>query len=350
METGFLGHIYPKIDQNACIDCGLCRKVCPVNHPIEKKSPITVFAGWHKDIEEYFSSSSGGAAAALSKEIIRKGGVVYGCASLPGIKVRHVRVSTDNELPLLKGSKYVQSNVDDSYKLVLSDLRKGLLVLFIGTPCQVAGLKGFLRKDYDNLYTVDLICHGTPSLDYLKIHVKKVSKGKGVKVQFRKGNDMGLRVFDEEGNQIYYSNVWRNRYKDTYYNTFIDGYTYRDSCYQCSYASPERCSDITIGDYWGIGEDFVYDSINGCSCMFPITRKGITLLRSCNLILHERRVEEAVEGNEQLRHPKILDFRRKVFRKLCDMIGISAAYCFCEWDHIFEKYVILKVKRKLHSK
>jgi len=348
MEKGFLGHIYPKIDPDACIDCNLCRKVCPANSPIEKKSPITVFAGWHKDKEEYHSSSSGGAAAALSQEIIRRGGVVYGCASLSGIDVCHVRVASEEELSLLKGSKYVQSNIGHSYKLVLADLRKELPVLFIGTPCQIAGLKGFLRKDYDNLYTVDLICHGTPSLDYLQRHVVKVGKGQGSKVQFRKGNDMGLRIFDEQDRQIYYSNVWRSRYKDIYYNTFIDGYTYRDSCYQCAFACPERCSDITIGDFWGIGKDFVHDSINGCSCMFPITEKGLSLLRSCRLDLYERKVEEAVAGNEQLRHPKVLDSRRRLFRKICGSVGISTAYRLCEWDHIFEKTVVMKIKHKLH--
>ena len=166
-------------------------------------------------------------------------------------------------------------------------------------------------------------------------------------MQFRKGNDMGLRIFDDRDEMIYYSNVWYSRYKDVYFNTFIDGYTYRPSCYQCQYARKERCSDITIGDFWGIGADFKHDTVNGCSCMLPITEKGKKILEDCQLDLYERTVDEAVLGNDQLRSPKKYDVRRRWFRKLNHWMGVGVAYRLCELDHILDKWVIQRIKRRL---
>ncbi len=347
MKQGKLGHIYPVIDADLCIECGLCIKSCQVNYPLALKSPVTAYAGWHKDIAEYHTSTSGGAAAALSNAVIADGGVVYGCESRKGVKICHVRIDRQEELYRLKGSKYVQSYVGSStMKDVRSDLNHGLKVLFIGTPCQVAGLKSFLKKDYENLLTVDIICHGVPAVSYLRRHVKRVSGGKGTSVTFRKGNDMALRVFDASGEKIYYSNVWRERFKDTYYNAFIDGYTYRDCCYTCKFARPERVSDITIGDFWGLGADLKHDSVNGCSCILPVTDKGHILLKGSEMELHERDVMEAVNGNGQLRAPSRLDLRRKIFRRLVPLFGEKFLYRICESDHIAGRF-LQRVRRKL---
>ena len=161
-----LGHIYPIINQSLCIDCGICYNICPTNYPLEKHEPITAYAGWDKNIEEYKSSTSGGAASAISRYIIRKGGVVYGCAMLPGINVKHIRITKETEICKLKGSKYVQSNTYNVYNETLKDLKEGKDVLFIGTPCQTAAIKKIAEKHDKNLFTVDLICHGVPSLNY----------------------------------------------------------------------------------------------------------------------------------------------------------------------------------------
>lgn len=342
-----LGHLYPDIDQTKCIDCKLCVKACPINKTIELNHPLTAFAGWHKNHAEYLSSTSGGVAAALSQLIVNKGGVVYGCASQKGIIISHIRIDNLNDLPLLKGSKYVQSNINDCFKKIKKDLKSDQPVLFIGTPCQCAGLKSFLGHDYENLYRVDLICHGVPSQSLLRKHVNKISNGQGVNVSFRKGNDMGLRIFDKNDELIYYSNVWNERYKDSYYNTFIDGYTYRDSCYQCKFARPERCSDITIGDFWGLGEDLEHDRVNGCSCILPITQKGLSLVNEASLELHEREISEAVNGNGQLQHPKKLTNRIKQFRRIYNIFGLKRSYLLLELDHIIELRVVNPIKRRL---
>lgn len=347
MQEGKMGHLYPNVDQSLCIDCNLCFKVCPENKPVILAEPITAFAGWHKDNWEYLSSTSGGAATAISQLIIKKEGMVYGCSVQHGLKIKHIRVDNLSDLMLLKGSKYVQSDIEDCYLRIKSDLKSGRPVLFIGTPCQCAGLQSYLGKDYENLYRVDLICHGVPSQYMLKKHIKKVSGGHGDYVTFRKGNDMGLRVFDCDNNMIYYSNVWYERYKDAYYNTFIDGYTYRDSCYQCRYARPERCSDITIGDFWGLGDDIVHDSVNGCSCILPITQKGLELIKAASLELYERNITEAVNGNGQLQHPKKKTSRIAFFQRLYKLSGLRLSYLICEVDHITEARLINPIKRRL---
>lgn len=346
MVEGKLGHLYPYIDQTKCVDCRLCVQSCPMNKAVELKNPLTAYAGWHKNRDEYLSSTSGGAASALSQRIINKGGVVYGCASQKGIIISHIRIDSLNDLLLLKGSKYVQSSINDCFRIIKNDLKSDKPVLFIGTPCQCAGLKSFLGRDYENLYIVDIICHGVPSQYLLRKHTNKISYGLGVNVSFRKGNDMGLRVFDKNNKLIYYSNIWHERYKDSYYNTFIDGYTYRDSCYQCKFARPERCSDITIGDFWGLGKDLKYDSINGCSCILPITQKGLALLNDVPLELHERSVLEAVNGNGQLQHPQKLTNRIKVFRKIYKITGLKRSYLLCELDHIIEIRFVNPIKRR----
>lgn len=346
---GPLGYVIPNVNENECIECGLCKEVCQVNHPVKLVNPLKAYAGWHKSEDEYLSSTSGGAATAIAQLVIKLGGVVYGCACVDGLKVNHIRVSTTENLYLLKGSKYVQSDVSDTYSLAKKDLLCNKKVLFIGTPCQIAGLKSFLRKEYENLYTIDIICHGTPSQELLTKHVGTLSKGEGYTVQFRKGNDYGLRVFDKDRNMIYYSNLWYQRYKDVYYNTFIDGYTYRPSCYNCNYACGKRCSDITVGDFWGLGDDIEFDSVNGCSCILPITKKGLELVRASDLYLYARTIDEAVRGNDQLRHPMHKNFRRKLFDILLPFIGIRLSYYLCEIDNICQNKILNRVWRKLQK-
>lgn len=347
MHEGKLGHWYPHVEQSLCINCNLCVKACPETKPEQLSLPLTAYAAWHKNRTEYLSSTSGGAAAAFSQLIISRGGVVYGCSAQQALKINHIRIEESSELHLLKGSKYVQSDINNTYQYLKSDLKDGLEVLFIGTPCQCAGLKSFLRKDYENLYLVDLICHGVPSQSLLNKHVEDVTDRRGQRVSFRKGNDCGLRIFDSDNEMIYYSNVWRERYKDTYFNTFIDGYTYRESCYHCRYARPERCSDITIGDFWGLGPDLEHDNVNGCSCILPITQKGLRLVKESPLELYEREITEAVNGNGQLQHPKEKTERIKLFQSIYKLIGVRSAYLLCEIDHIVEMRFFNPIKRRL---
>lgn len=351
MKPGFLGHLYPEIDQDKCIDCKLCQKGCPSLQDIESSYPKKAFAAWSKDEEDYVTSTSGGAASVLSQYVISKGGVVYGCSVLPNIQIAHIRVDNLEALHLLKGSKYVQSQIKSIIPQLRKDVKDGLLVLFIGTPCQVAAIKQLYKITPDNLYLVDIICHGTPSNKFLKDYIQKdlkIDAARVTNVKFRLPDAFSLCVFEKDKLLYKSNNLWTHRYEDLYYNTFIDGFTYRDSCFSCHYAKPERISDITIGDFWGLGNEVPDKEIpehkNGVSCVLPITEKGMLLVEAIShcLNIYERPVTEAINGNDQLRHPKSKDWRISMYQKLQNLTGVKAAYYIMMADKI-TKYKLRKI-------
>lgn len=349
--TNALGHLYPIIDGTACIDCGVCAKACPENNAIVTSRPEKAFAAWSSDKSDYESSASGGAASVLSSHIIKAGGVVYGCALLPGITVRHIRVMDKQSLPLLKGSKYVQSDISDVFKTIKEDVTSGRPVLFIGTPCQVSSIKAFFKGQAENLYFVDLVCHGVPSLQLLKSHLNDILQGeKWTSLTFRKGTDFCLEVTAGTGDDrtiLYSSSLSRQRYKDFYLNSFFDGYTYRDCCYRCRYASPKRVSDVTIGDFWGLGvctpATEIPEHRKGCSLILPNTDKGKELLEkiSSDLNIYERPVSEAIEGNSQLKAPFRKGPRIRLFRELSGICNRPLAYFIITFD--------LRIRRRIKS-
>lgn len=346
-EDKRLGHLYPHINQDKCVDCGACQKVCPANSQPLLHKPRTAYAGWDKKDSEYTASTSGGAASAFARYIIRQGGVVYGCAMLPGIEVKHIRIDKLEDIVKLKGSKYVQSTIGDIYIKVREDLRNGRKVLFVGTPCQVAGVKSYIgEKSGENLYTADLICHGVPPLAFLRKHILK--KTKNVipdEIFFRKGAYLLLLLL--KGEELYRSSLFEHRYLDIYYNTFFDGFSYRDSCNTCRYAQPNRISDITIGDFWGLKDDLPLEHPHGCSVLLPITENGEEMIEGIRSEFHlfERTVEEAVNGNDQLRRPKEQNWRISLFKKLAPIIGIGTAYYISMCDIIGKYYIKKKIKR-----
>lgn len=351
MKPGFLGHLYPEIDQDKCIDCKLCQKGCPSLQDIESSYPKKAFAAWSKDEEDYVTSTSGGAASVVSQYVISKGGVVYGCSVLPNIQIAHIRVDNLEALHLLKGSKYVQSQIKGIIPQLRKDVKDGLPVLFIGTPCQVAAIKQLYKTIPDNLYLVDIICHGTPSNKFLKDYIQKdlkIDEARVTNVKFRLPDAFSLCVFEKDKLLYKSNNLWTHRYEDLYYNTFIDGFTYRDSCFSCHYAKPERISDITIGDFWGLGNEVSDKEIpehkNGVSCVLPITEKGMQLVEAIrhSLNIYERPVSEAINGNDQLRHPKSKDWRISMFQKIKNLTGLKAAYYIMVADKI-TKYKLRKI-------
>lgn len=348
-----LGHLYPIINQDACIDCGLCQKNCPALHPLELKKAETAYAAWSKDEEDYRTSTSGGAASVLTQHVLSQGGVVYGCAMLPDIEVKHIRIDKSEDARKLKGSKYVQSNIVDVISPLMKDVKDGRLTLFIGTPCQVAAVKKLFKAQPDNLLLVDLICHGVPSLEILRKHVHKVADYLHYdNIIFRESSYIVVVVVD--GRIVYRRPFNQPRYKDWYINSFFDGYTYRESCYSCQYACPERVSDITIGDFWGLGKSFPADEIPphpyGCSVILTNSQKGKDTIQqiSPKINLYERTVNEAVSGNGQLKRPTPFGRRKKIFRILFPYIGTSA-YRLVIIDK-YLKYNLKRIARKILRK
>ena len=173
------GFKYPIVDKEKCINCGLCEKVCPIlNNKKEQQKEIKAYACYNKNIEERLKSSSGGIFILLAKEILKRNGIVFGAAFDENFNVKHISIDNEKDIEKLMGSKYVQSNMGKVYKEVKEFLENGKYILFSGTPCQIEGLKKFLKKDYDKLYTQDIICHGVPSPKIWQMYLeyqKKIS-------------------------------------------------------------------------------------------------------------------------------------------------------------------------------
>lgn len=343
MKEDEYGYIYPYIEKELCINCNLCKKVCPsLNKNKNFRTPKNVYASWSLDEKERKSSSSGGAAYIMSKYIIDNGGYVFGAAYGNELSVNHIMVKNLEELRLLKESKYLQSNIGDSYSEVKKMLQKDEVVIFIGTPCQIDGLMSYLGKEYNNLITIDIICHGVPSYKMFKEYILSKVKTTDIdKVSFRDGNDFGISLM--KNNEIIFKKHFR---ESEYYMGFMEGLTYRDNCYKCKYAQEKRISDITLGDFWGIGESipFKYDTKNGVSLILINTFKGKELLNNCKkeLFLEERTLEEAIKKNDQLKSPTVEHKKRKKFLKIYKKEGFNKAIISC-LRMSFIKYKIKKI-------
>lgn len=329
------GFLYPQVNQAACIECGACEKACPFEKGnISLNVPFTAYAAWNKDREQYLASSSGGAAHVFSSHIIKQGGVVYGCSS-EGIHIRHIRVEALSGLHKLQGSKYVQSDVRGLFNQVKNDLKAGKPVLFIGTPCQVAGLKNYIKRIPEHLYLVDLICHGVPSQQMLHEHITHMLGNCTAEyLSFRKGVIFHIEITSPCGTT--YSS---EPHKDMYYRAFLDGISYRKSCYHCPFARKERISDITIGDFWGIKDtaSLPLEISDGISVLLPSSEKGKALIEAAkpNLSIYERSINEAVAGNSQLRSPVKYSLRVRIFNSLYPLISLEKAAYICVVDQKF---------------
>ena len=340
-----LGHRYPNVNATQCIDCGACLKVCPAENPPLLHEPLKVVAAWRTDEKLREQSSSGGIASALAEEMIAHGGSVYGCAFVPPFSFRHIRCTTKEELHSLRGSKYVQSAINDIYRQIKVDLKNGLEVLFIGTPCQVAGLLGFLGyKTYENLYTVDLVCHGVPSQQMLNDNIDLYTKAKGeeCRVHFREKLRESSRAKRNAIYRITFGWFFQNQpyvsepiflpyQKDPYMLGFISGLTFRPNCYECRYASVARVADLTLSDYWGLSKNAGFDKGKGVSNILVNTGQGRLLwnLIKNESIYQERPLLESVWGNGQLKAPSVRHPEHERFVLLYSNLGFKTAVEEC---------------------
>lgn len=276
------GFSYPVIDQNKCIDCGLCQTVCPGNHSeILKQKQKFVFAVQSNNRTTLSDSSSGGVFSLIAEHVINGKGVVYGATLDENLICHHIRVESKDELQKLRGSKYVHSDVGSTFVEIRKLLNSQRLVYFVGTPCQVAGLKLYLRKDYENLITSDLICHGTPSQRMFYKFVTSAEQELGTKLtnwKFRDKKSWGwskrptIVTKNFSGSERLHIS---NRHAIAYYNAFMEGYLFRKDCYDCPFSCPERVSDITLADYWGVKKFHSFEnSREGISLVIVNTDKG----------------------------------------------------------------------------
>lgn len=304
-----IGFSYPFINPALCVNCGLCISVCPNNSDLPFNLPLKAIIANASDETEQKTSTSGGLASVFSRYIISHQGIVYGCSGIDGKNIRHIRVEHESGLFSLKGSKYVQSEIGETYRLVKNDLRIKRLVLFIGTPCQVAGLRSFLGKKYENLYTIDFVCHGVPSQQLLNDHISRyVSQGASYSICFRKKNVDGHSHYGVFIFPLSKAETIDRRYPDDYYITgFLQGLFYRESCYECHYTRKERVSDITLGDYWD--RENKCKSLKkrkyGLSMLMVNTAKGQFLFENCQHFIDYRSGElsDFIKRNAQLAKP-----------------------------------------------
>ena len=277
MERDEMGFSYPTVDAEVCINCGRCETVCPILTPAKENSPLSVIGAKNLNESVRSTSSSGGTFFELAASVISRGGVVYGCALDSELVARHIAVDTVEGLSSLKGSKYVQSDVGTTYREVKAQLLDDREVLYSGTPCQIAGLKNYLGKEYDKLLLVDVLCHGVPSPgvfeDYLKYLGDKF-KSKPVSVNFRNKEKSWKRLYFEvifENGKRYFTFCGHDRYM----SMFLNNISLRPSCYDCRFTTVNRQGDITLGDFWGIGRKYPErDDDKGISLIIVNTEKG----------------------------------------------------------------------------
>lgn len=342
MKEDACGFFYPTINQDLCVDCGLCTQRCPANNHPNLHYPIKCYATVLPNDEDLKRSASGGASTAFMRYVIIGGGVAYGACGNNIFNVHHVRMDSIEDIERSRGSKYVQSCIGDTYKYVKQDLLNGKQVVFTGTPCQVAGLQSFLHKDYDNLVTVDLVCHGVPSQKMLNENISYYTgekEGEGIKVAFRRKRKPRRDFAKLNPARIEYGWFLQNQpysiakrwYEDSYMFAFISCLSFRESCYSCRYATGCRISDITISDFWGIGSDTPFDKGKGVSACLINTEKGVSFFQeaSCATNVMERTVVEAINGNGQLQHPSNRPSTQTMFRSLYPTIGLKKAVNRC---------------------
>ena len=361
-EQGFL---YPSIDEEKCINCHLCEIVCQNIDTITKNFPSKTIALQSKNYALTKKSSSGGMFAQIAKYILSNNGVVFGCTMEKinnEFDVKHIYIDDEKDLYKLQGSKYVQSNIKNTYKEAKQFLKQNRLVLFSGTPCQIAGLKAFLNKDYNNLLTVDLSCEGVPSLKLFNSYVKFLENKKNlleiVNFKFKNKKIFG---WSTTGFTVLYKTK-KNKLKEkiiyqttsSYFNLFINGGIHRESCYNCQFTGLNRISDITIADCWGIEIEYpnllkqnggTLDKDKGISLVLINTNKGKEILGKIkeNLIIENIDITKLKKYNGPLRYPIKLNDTSKQYLAIYEKFGYE------KMDKLFKKnlgwkYFYYKIK------
>lgn len=341
------GFLYPVIDSTTCVDCGLCEKACPIINQTEPQRPLKVYAAYNKNEYIRMQSSSGGIFTLLAEETIKRDGVVFGVKFNKDWMPEFGYTETIEGIEPFRGSKYVQAIVGNAYKQAEEFLKARREVLFCGTPCQIAGLKRYLRKEYDKLVTVDIICHGVPSPKvwnmYLKETCSKLLKtspdGKNTggfangetykscieAISFRskitgwKKYSFLLKLnfsnYDGKNTGVFAETLDKN----TFMRAFLSDIILRPSCYNCPTKQGKSHSDITIADFWGINNiDPSFDDNKGCGLIFVNTTKGDKAYSNLSLIAKEKTFEEGIKYNSAYSKSSSPHPKREIFFKMIE--------------------------------
>lgn len=352
MKPDALGFLYPETDSSKCTDCGICEKVCAFSKAEPSMAEdIKAYGVRSTDVNILMSSRSGGVFPHLADKTLKDGGAVYGAGYEDGFRVVHKRASDTISVKEFCGSKYVQSDMRGVFRLVLKDLKEGRKVLFSGTPCQVDGLRSFIPSHMrERLLLVDIVCHGVPSpyiwRDYLS-YQEGIHGGSVTEVEFRDKRLFGWKAHKES------FVIGGRKYSDiSYTHLFYEHVMFRESCHRCPYSCTQRCSDITLADFWGcqnVLPDFNADD-KGVSLVLCQTDKGDAVLKSCCDALEIREVgmSECLQPN--LKRPSPAGKNRESFIRDYERRGlpyVMRRYGDKGWRYkVYVKYMNVKYKVK----
>lgn len=320
------GFKYPIVNADACTNCGACEKVCPVQNKSNAHRIMLAYAAQIKDKDVLLASSSGGMFSLLASHTLSKGGVVFG-AVWADEHIIHTYIESETELYRMRGSKYAQSDLGSSFQQAHKFLRNGRYVLFTGTPCQIGGLKTFLHKDYDNLLTVDVACHGAPSPKVLSLYMKelKAKYGEDTQLDFRSKTEgwQDYKVTAFSGDKHFF---YENQKENIFMRGFLHELYSRPSCHECVFKVFQSQSDITLADFWGIKDVLPeLDSYNGVSLVLIHTDKGriTTESLSTRMNLHAVETSVALRQNGALLHSEEAHPQRRDFFDRIEKCSIS---------------------------
>lgn len=378
MQEDGEGFLYPHVDTQRCIDCGLCEKVCPVLNQSAPRKPLAAYAAKHPDEAVRMSSSSGGVFTALAEAVLARGGVIFGARFDEHWEVVHAYTETLEGLSAFRGSKYVQSRIGESYKACERFLMQGREVLFSGTPCQIAGLRLFLRKEYPDLLTVDVICHGVPSPLVWRKYLENTMRPKGADgkntvlsflnempvitgISFR-NKKLGWKKFGFEirgmsaskadQNSVLKSGINQEKIalfepldKNLFLRGFLANLYLRPSCHLCPARCGRSCSDLTIGDFWGIRNyrpDL--DDDKGTSVVLVNSQRGSELLEALQLNKTSMPYDSVLPGNPSLELSSPEPRYREMFWSEFSRTGIAAIDRMCRKQIPRSKRVVQAAK------
>ena len=332
-EEGFL---YPFVDNQLCVDCGLCKNVCPINaKQIDCDRIPFAYAVQCSEDKIRDKSSSGGVFSLIAEYIIDQGGFVFGAAFNDKYNVEHISCGIKDDLYKMQGSKYVQSDVGETFKESEQYLLNNKKVLFTGTPCQIGALRAYLKKDYPNLYTSDLICHGVPSPLVLRKYIEyreKIADSKVEHISFR-DKRTGWKTYSVQFEFIDNTEYCKKLVEDPYMRIFLQDLSIRNSCYNCVFKTKHRQADITLADFWGLKEVVPeFDDDKGTSLVLLHSEKGQDLFDAIRSRIRIKRVDfsESIRKNPSIIKSAKKPVLRKQFfidLKKLDFGKIAKKYC-----------------------
>lgn len=349
MESDTEGFWYPKVDYDKCVKCGLCIIVCPIINKTVIKNKPKAYACINNNESIRLDSSSGGIFTLVAEQVINNGGIVFGAGFNENFGVEHSYIETKKDLEKFRGSKYVQSKIGDTYSQVKNFLKQGRKVVFSGTPCQIGGLKSYLGQSHDNLFCIDIVCHGVPSpkiwQKYLDFR-RKIAGSSPRRIAFRLKYEGWKRfsvsfLFDND------TEYRQTLDKDLYMMAFLKDVCLRPSCYACEFKTLHRESDITLADFWGIQNVLPeMDDDKGTSLIFVNSDNGQSMLEEIkdNILYKEVDINQAVKYNPAAIKSAMYNPKRDGFFDSVDELS---------FDQLVKKYstesIVVRIKRSLIS-